>query len=115
MKKILIAVDDTKATKEIFSKCTNICKCMAPESIILLFVERFEGRSFITEMLGGAELATLEEVLEGTEYKAALDEKAQKVLDFYKDAIEQNSPVPNVETMVKTGHPAEAIVQTAID
>jgi nucleotide-binding universal stress UspA family protein len=66
-------------------------------------------------MLGGAELATLEEVLEGTEYKAALDEKAQKVLDFYKDAIEQNPPVPNVETMVKTGHPAEVIVQTAID
>jgi nucleotide-binding universal stress UspA family protein len=115
MKKILIAVDDTKATREIFSKCTQICKCMAPESIILLYVERFEGRSFITEMLGGAELATLEEVLEGTEYKAALDEKAQKVLDFYKDAIEQNPPVPNVETMVKTGHPAEVIVQTAID
>ena len=46
--KILIAVDDTKSTKEIFEKCTQICKCMAPEEIILLYVEKFEGRSLMT-------------------------------------------------------------------
>lgn len=113
MKKILIAVDDTKATREIFSKCTQICKCMAPEVIILLYVEKFEGRSFLTEMLGDAELSTLQEVLEGTEYKEALDKKAQTVLNYYKDALEANSPKPNVQTMVKGGHPAEVIVDTA--
>ena len=113
MKKILIAVDDTKATREIFSKCTQVCKCMAPEAIILLYVEKFEGRSFMTDLLGDAELSTLQEVLEGTEYKEALDKKAEKVLSFYKNALEQNSPVPNVQTMVKTGHPAEQIIATA--
>ena len=113
MKKILIAVDDTKATREIFSKCTNICKCMAPESIILLYVEKFGGPSFLSDLIGDAESSTLQEVLEGTEYQEALDKKAETVLDYYKNALEQKSPVPNVETMVKGGHPAEQIVKTA--
>jgi len=115
MKKILIAVDDTKATREIFSKCTKICKCMAPESIILLYVEKFEGRSFMTDVLGDAELSTLQEVLEGTEYQEALDKKAETILSYYKNALEQNSPVPIVQTMVKGGHPAEQIVATAAE
>ena len=80
MQKILIAVDDTKATREIFSKCTQICKCIAPKSIILLFVEKFAGHSFLTEMIGSAELSTLKEVIEGTEYKEALDKK-EKILN----------------------------------
>ena len=113
MKKILIAVDDTKSTREIFSKCTRICKCMAPDEIYLLYVEKFEGRTLMDEMLGDAELSTLKEVLEGTEYKEALDEKANTVLNFYKMALEENSPVPNVKTVVKTGHPAEEILRTA--
>ena len=113
MKKILIAVDDTKATREIFSKCTNICKCMAPESIILLYVEKFGGPSFLSDLIGDAESSTLQEVLEGTEYQEALDKKAETVLGYYKNALEETSPVPDVETMVKGGHPAEQILETA--
>ena len=113
MNKILIAVDDTKSTKEIFSQCMQICKCMAPESIILLYVEKFAGRSLMDEMLGEAEMSTLREVLEGTEYKEAMDQKADKILNYYKDALQANSPVPNVQPMVKVGHPAEMIVETA--
>ena len=113
MKKILIAVDDTKATREIFSKCTQICKCMAPESIILLYVEKFAGPSILSDMIGDAESSTLKEVIEGTEYKDALDKKAETVLSYYKNAFEEKSPVPNVETMVKGGHPAEQILETA--
>ena len=113
MKKILIAVDDTKSTREIFSKCTRICKCMAPDDIFLLYVEKFEGHSLMDEMLGDAELSTLKEVLEGTEYKAALDEKANTVLNFYKMALQESPPVPNVIPTVKTGHPGEEILNTA--
>ena len=113
MKKILIAVDDTKATREIFSKCTEICKCMAPESIILLYVEKFEGRTLMTDMLSDAELTTLREVLEGTEYQKALDQKAERILGYYREALEQNQPVPKITTMVKAGHPAEQIIETA--
>jgi nucleotide-binding universal stress UspA family protein len=55
----------------------------------------------------------LKEVIEGTEYKEALDKKAETVLGYYKNALEERSPVPNVQTMVKAGHPAEQIVETA--
>ena len=115
MNKILIAVDDTKSAKEIFSKCTHISKCMAPEVIILLYVEKFSGRSLIDDMIGDTELGILEEVLEGTEYKEAMDAKAEKILSFYKNALQERSPVPNVQTIVKGGIPAEVIVQTAKD
>ena len=115
MNKILIAVDDTKSSKEIFEKCTQMCKCMAPEEIILLYVEKFAGRSLMDEMLGDAELGTLQDVIQGTEFKEAMDKKAEKILNFYKGALEDRSPVPNIRTMVKTGIPAEEIVQTAKD
>jgi nucleotide-binding universal stress UspA family protein len=115
MNKILIAVDDTKSSKEIFAKCTQICKCMAPEEIILLYVEKFAGRSLMDEMLGDAELSTLRDVIQGTEFQEAMDVKAEKIVGFYKSALEERSPVPNVRTMVKSGIPAEEIVQTAKD
>jgi len=86
---------------------------MAPESIILLYVEKFAGRSLMDEMLGEAEMSTLREVLEGTDYKQAMDQKADGILNYYKDALQANSPAPNVETMVRAGHPAEMIVETA--
>jgi len=113
MKKILIAVDDTKSTRDIFTKCTHVCKCMAPEELLLLYVEKFEGRSLIDAMLGDAELSTLKEVLEGTEYQEALDKKANTILNYYQKALEGNAPFPNVKALVKTGHPAEEILNTA--
>jgi hypothetical protein len=73
MKKVLIAVDDTKGTKNAFTMCSDIMSHMRPETIVLVYVEKFEGRSLIDEMLGNAEMSTLKEVLEGTEYKEALD------------------------------------------
>ena len=88
---------------------------MAPEEIILLYVEKFAGRSLMDEMLGDAELGTLRDVIQGTEFQEAMDAKAEKILGFYKSALEERSPVPNVRTMVKSGIPAEEIVQTAKD
>lgn len=113
MKKILIAVDDTKGTKAAVSTFAHVCKCLNPEEIVLLYVEKFEGRSLITEMLGDAELSTLKEVLEGTEYKEALDRKAKAILDYYKDFFEKTPPVPPIKTIIKAGHPAEEILKTA--
>jgi nucleotide-binding universal stress UspA family protein len=112
MKKILIAVDDTKGTKRALDFICRLCSCMRPESIILVYVEKFEGRSLIDEMLGDAELSTLKEVLEGTEYKQALDEKANKILNHYKKAIEEKG-VSGVRTMIREGHPADEILKAA--
>jgi len=113
MNKILIAVDDTVSTREIFNKCMHLCKCMAPDEIILLYVERLSGPSILSEMGTDAERTTLKEVLEGTEFKQALDAKAKKILSYYMNALQEKPPVPNVRTVIKGGKVAEQIVGTA--
>lgn len=113
MTRILIAVDDTISTRDIFNKSMQICKCMAPDEIVLLYVERFSGSSIMSEMGTDAELSTLKEVLEGTAFKQALDAKAKKILGYYKGALELNKPAPKVRTLVKYGKVAEQIVETA--
>lgn len=111
MKKILFAVDDTKGAKYAFSFGSNLCTALRPE-IILLYVEKFEGRSLLDEMLGDAEISTLREVLEGTEYKEALDKKANKILNYYKNAFEEKG-LTNVKTVIRSGHPADEILKAA--
>lgn len=112
MKRLLIAVDDTKGTKNAFTMCTTVCSCMRPESIALVYVEKFEGRSLLTEMLGDAEMSTLKEVLEGTEYQAALDKKATSVLAYYKKMLDDKG-MTGVKTIIRKGHPAEEILKAA--
>ena len=114
MKKILIAVDDTKGAKNAFTLCGDIMSCMRPETIVLLYVEKFEGRSLMDEMLGDAEMSTLKEVFEGTGYKEALDEKASKVLNYYKKVLEDRG-ITGVKTVIKGGHPADEILKTAAE
>lgn len=112
MKKILIAVDDTKGSKSAVSMGLKLCKCINPETILLLYVEKFEGRSLIDEMLGDAEMSTLRDVLEGTEYKNKLDEKADMILDAYTKTFEKNG-VSGIKPVIKSGHPAEEILKIA--
>ncbi len=112
MKKVLIAVDDTKGAKTIIPVFGRLFQCMRPETVVLLYVERFEGRSLMTEMLSDSELSTLKEVLEGTEYKTTLDKKAEDILGYFKKELE-NSGVAGIETIKKIGNPAEEILNTA--
>jgi nucleotide-binding universal stress UspA family protein len=86
---------------------------MRPKSITLVYVEKFEGnKSLIDEMLGDAEMATLKQVLKGTEYQSALDKKAKTILTFFKKAL-TDAGLTGIKTIVKQGHPAEEIVKTA--
>ena len=113
MKKILIAVDETKGTKDAFAICSNLCSCIHPDAIVLVFVEKFEGRSLIDEMLGDAELSTLRVALAGTEYKEALDKKAGRILEYYRKALEEKGVTTGIKSVIKSGHPADEILQTA--
>ncbi|MEK7196181.1 MAG: hypothetical protein AAB151_00805, partial [Nitrospirota bacterium] len=71
MKKILVAVDDSKGSRSVLSVFKNLVR--PPEKVILLHVERLLGGSLMIDMLGEAELSTLRESLKGTEYKEELD------------------------------------------
>ena len=110
MKKVLIAVDGTKASKAVLATFYN--SVQLPQEVILLHVQRLEGRSLMIDMLGEAELSTLKESLKDTEHKAALDSKAQKILTYYRKELEDGGFL-NVRTVMRDGHPADEILKVA--
>jgi nucleotide-binding universal stress UspA family protein len=110
MKKVLVAVDETKASESVVSVFDNLVR--PPEEVVLLHVERLEGRSLMIDMLGEAELSTLKESLKGTEYKEELDRKAEKILTHYKKKF-QNGGLIRVTTMIREGIPSEEIAKVA--
>jgi len=112
MKNILIAVDDTKGSKHAFTVSSEVCSRLSPENVTLVYVEKFEGRSLIDEMLSDAEMSTLREVLEGTEYQEVLDKKAQTILNYYKKALEDRA-LTAIKTIIRKGHPAVEILNAA--
>ncbi len=110
MHKVLIAVDDTKTSKQVISSFHNLVR--RPESIVLLYTQRLEGKSLMIDMLGDAEMATLKEMLEGTEYKERLDEKAEKILNYYRKELGEEGAF-SIKTVVRAGHPAEEVLRVA--
>ena len=113
MKRVLIAVDDTKGTRKAFDTCIKTCQCMEPESISLVYVEKLEGRSLMDDqLLSVSEMKTLKEALEGTEYQEALDKKANAIVGYYKKLLEE-SGLTDVKTIIRKGHPAEEILAAA--
>jgi nucleotide-binding universal stress UspA family protein len=112
MNKVLIAVDGSKASKAVVSTFHNLVR--QPESVILLHVEKLAGRSLMVDMLGDAEMSTLKKSLTGTEYKDSLDEKAEKILNYYKSELENGSTV-RVTTKIRAGHPGDEILKVAAE
>lgn len=113
MKKILIAVDDTKGTKNAFALYRKACACMRPETIVLVYVEKIEGRSLMDDqLLSVSEMQTLKEAVEGTEYQEVLDKKAKAVVSYYKKELEDGG-LTGIKTVIRKGHPAEEILATA--
>jgi len=110
MKKVLIAVDETRGSKSVLSVFQNSVR--PPEEVILLHVQQLEGKSLMIDMLGEAELSTLKESLKGTEHQARLDAKAEKILSFYQKAF-ANGGLVNVRTVVRAGNPTDEILRVA--
>ncbi len=112
MKKVLIAVDESKGSLSVIDTFMDIFSCMRPEEVVLLYVEKLGRGLIMDEMLGGPEMATLKEALKGTDYQSSLDQKAEKVLDYYLAAFDKNN-VTGVRAIVSEGHPADEIIETA--
>lgn len=112
MKKILIAIDDSKGSIPILEKFAGTIPSLAPELVALLYVEKIEGGALIDETMSDSELSALKEALKGTEYQEALDRKAKTVLDYYEKALSDKG-VTRIKRIIKEGHPAEEILKTA--
>jgi len=110
MKKVLIAVDDTKGSKAVLS---TFCNLVNPaEEVILLNVQRLEGKSLMTDMLGDAELSTLRDMVKDTDHKRTLDKKSEDVLAFYQKEIKDYCQA-KVKIVTKEGIPADEILKVA--
>jgi hypothetical protein len=57
------AVDDTKGSKSVLSVFKNLVR--PPEEVVLLHVERLEGKTLMIDMLSECEITTLKESLNG--------------------------------------------------
>ena len=112
MKKVLIAVDETKGSKAVLSVFKNLVR--PPQEVLLLHVQRLEGKSLMIDMLGDAELSTLRESLIGTEYKEELDRKSEEILNFYKRELEDGGLI-SIRTMIRDGIAADEILKVAED
>jgi len=110
MNKVLIGVDGTKGTKAIFSVFNNLVK--RPDEVVLVHVQRFGGSSLMYEMLGEAEMKTLVESVQGTEYKEKMDALSERILAHYKKELESYG-LMSVRTVVRMGNPAEEIQKVA--
>ncbi len=110
MKKVLIAVDDTRGSQSVLSVFHNLVR--PPEEVLLLHVERLEGKSLMIDMLSESELSTLKESLKGTEYKEELDRKAEEVLSYYRKELEDGGLI-NVKPLIREGIPADEILKVA--
>jgi len=112
MKKILIAVDDSKGSDSAINRFSELFGCRIPETVILLYVQKIEGRSLMDEMLGDAEMSTLKEMLKGTEYQSMLNKKAERVISYHRKRLEEKG-MKGIKTIIKEGHPADEILKTA--
>ncbi len=114
MKKILLAVDDTKSSIKIIDKMTEIfCTCM-PREIILLYVQKIiSGGSVMDDLIiSSSEWETLKDSLEGTEYQEMRNEKAAKVMEYYNAHLQEKG-ISGVKPIVKKGHAAEEIINVS--
>ncbi|VAX34019.1 hypothetical protein MNBD_NITROSPIRAE03-1619 [hydrothermal vent metagenome] len=110
--KILIAVDESTGSRAVVPFSANILKCVIPEAVILVYVEKLQGYSLIDRMLGDAELSTLKDTIKETDIQEALDRKGKKILESCRKAFEEKG-VKGIKTVLRSGHPADEILETA--
>ena len=112
MKKVFLAVDDTKGSVRAVETLIDLFVATKPV-VTLVHVQKVLGQSLVGEgMAMGPEMETLREALQGTEYQAVLDARADKIMAFYQDKLEK-AGIPDINRIIKEGHPAEEIIASA--
>ena len=113
MNKVLLAVDNSKGSEQAVQALAGWSKAFQPESVLLLHVERLYGPTIVGEALESEQ--DIEEVtsaLEGSEYLEKLDAESERIVSHFTDVLKK-AGYSNVESVIKKGHPAEQILDTA--
>ena len=112
MKKVLLAVDDTKGSHSALNTFIDLFSCMRPDTVVLLNVQQFGGKSVLHDRISDTDISVLLEVVKGTEVQEKLDKKSKDILESCKKLLEDNG-VKGIKLVTKAGHPAEEIIKTA--
>jgi len=112
MEHVLLAVDDSKGSETAVKIFIDVFSPKHPERVLLLYVQKIEGRSLMDEMLGDAEMSTLKEMLKETDYQTQMDKHAQKVLSLYSEALALRG-FKGLTPLIREGHPADEILSVA--
>ena len=111
MKRVLLAVDDTKSSHSALNTFIDLFSNIHPETVILSTVEQFGGKSVLHDRISDTDISVLLETLKGTEIQELLDKKSKDILESCKKSLEDNG-VKGIKTVIKAGHPAEEILKT---
>ncbi len=115
MKTVLLAVDGTKASVRTARTVADLFRAAPPERLVLLHVQQMEGSSMLDDLIvSDAELETLKEALQNTEYQDLLDKKSRRILDHFQEFL-SGQGFAGIEPLIRKGHPAEEILAAASD
>jgi len=113
MRRILLAVDDTKGSVKAAELLAGWATTLKPEEVLVMHVQRMFGRSLVGEALeSDMDIEEIATALEGSEYQEKLDNRSRKVLSYFSKMLE-DAGYSGVRPLVKQGHPAEQILATA--
>lgn len=114
MKKILLAVDDTKSSIKIIDNMSEIfCSCLPGELILLYVQKNISGGSVMDDLIiSSSEWETLKDSLEGTEYQEMRNDKARKVMAYYSAHL-NGKGITGIKSIVRKGHAAQEILSVA--
>jgi nucleotide-binding universal stress UspA family protein len=113
MKKILLAIDNTKGALKAAETLIKLASGAKPETVVLLHVQKIEGYSLMDDaLLSVGEMETLKESLKGTDYQEKLDQKTKRIMDHFQHMLNDNG-ISGLKTVIKEGHPADEIIEAA--
>jgi len=113
MKKVLLAVDDTKGAVRATEILIKFYSAVKPEQVVLVYVEKMLGRSLVGEALGtGPEMDEMRAALKDTDYQQMLDKKAEKIIAYYTKML-NDAGITAIKSVVKEGRPTDEILATA--
>jgi len=113
MRRILVAVDETRSSLTSVKRVAKIFGGRRSENITLLYVGRLGGMSVLDDTLPvGGELEEMRESIKGTEIEEKLNSRARMVLDYYQNYLAEND-ISGINLMMRIGHPADEILAVA--
>jgi len=113
MKKVLLAVDDTKGAVRAAETLIKFYSAIEPVHVVLVYVEKMLGRSLVGEALGsGPEMDEIRMALKDTDFQQMLDKKAAKIIAYYTKML-NDAGITAIKPVVKEGHPSDEILAAA--